>query len=408
MEKELCLPKFASEYDYVVHDCFVPLPDYVKDIDFDAIVLTQTFLSKRQDPDHFKQILDKYDFVRESIAFKIALPQDDYTCSAILDRWMVDWCVDVVFPVCVNDWDVLYPKYSQYGRFCQGYTGYISDHLIDRAKAVKPIPKRTIDVSYRAASLSPEFGRLGLVKSEIGNRFSLRTDGTGLHLDISTKPSDTIPGTKWYDFIGNSKCMLGVNSGSSLLDPEGEIGIAVYRHLQRNPRATFEEVEAACFLGLDGKYEFMAISPRNLECALFGTVQVLTPGPYGGFIHPEEHFLPLEPDMSNFDAVLARIKDHQHLETVAHACRNQILSFPELRYDNHVEDLIGKIRQGTKFSDAQRASSLPLIKRHREEIRAIENTFWRKRRLSKKCREFAVKMGARRAKYFLMNLVKSK
>ena len=253
---------------------------------------------------------------------------------------MVDWCADIVFPVCVNDWDGLYPNYKRYGQLQQGYTSYISDNLVDRTKAVKPISERAIDVSYRAAFHGHTIGRMGLIKNEIGSLFSSRAQGIGLRLDISTKPNDMIPGTKWYDFIGNSKCMLGVNSGSSLLDPEGEIGIAVYRYLQRNPRATFEQVEAACFSGLDGRYSFTMISPRNLECALFGTVQVLTPGPYGGFIHPEEHFLPLEPDMSNFDEVLARIKDHRELETMAKACKDRILSFPELRYDNHAEDLI--------------------------------------------------------------------
>jgi hypothetical protein len=405
VEKELCLPRFAPEHNYVVHEALLPLPSYVREMHFDGILLTQTFLSKRADPVLFPMFLRNYAFVRDSTAFKIALPQDDYTCHAVLDRWMVDWKVDLLFPACINDWKIFYPLYAAVGRMRQGYTGYISRNLIERSATVKPISERDLDVTYRAARLAPEFGRLGMIKSEIGKRFeqAARERGMDLKLDLSTRSKDAVVGTKWYDFIANSKCMLGVNSGASLLDPEGSISLSVHAHLQLRPAASFEEVEAACFPGQDGLEDYTGISPRNMECALLGTVQILTPGPYGNFLSPWKHYLPIEPDMSNFDAVAERLGDIPYLQSMANACRDEILSHPELRYENHVEDLLAEIRGGSTLSGPDRQSSAPLFDRYRADS-GPQDHFWKRRRARARLRETFARLGLRRAKYFLRRL----
>ena len=403
-EKELCLPHFAPEHNYVVHDFELPLPSYVADMAFDAIILTQTFLSKRQDPTFRRRLHEVYGVVGSMPAFKIALPQDDYTCNAILDEWMVDWKVDVVFPVCVNDWGTLYPKYSKVGRLRQGYTGYINEQLIQRTETRLPISKRLVDVAYRGSHLSPKYGRLGYNKSVFGERFVARAQGSNLSMDISTQPKDTITGTRWYDFIENARCMLGVNSGASLMDPVGEINLSVFRYLQRYPKASFEEVEAACFPGLDGKFEFTAISPRNIECALLGAVQVLAPGPYGGLMTAKEHYIPLESDMSNFDEVLPLLRDHHYLQKLADRCREVLLSYPELRYTTHVEELLEEVQRHSRLTDSERQGSAPLFARYCKDMVKIKKLFWRKKRIVSKTRETMAGLGARRTKYFLKDL----
>lgn len=399
VEKELCLPKFAPSHNYVVHDFWLPLPSYLTDVAFDAIILTQTFLSARQDPFMRLRLENVFGELLRSPVFKIALPQDDYTCSKILDRWMCDWRVDVVYPVCVNDWHVLYPSYSQIGRLRQGFTGYINENLIQRTRSSRHISERITDVAYRAANLTPVFGRMGQIKAEFGDRFLKAASGLSLCTDISSRPEDTILGSCWYDFIENTRCMLGVNSGSSLLDPEGGINHAVFHYLQRHPKASFEEVEAACFPGLDGKYEFTAISPRNLECALFGTVQILAPGAYGGFLKPWEHYIPLEPDMSNFNEVASLLVNHTYLQNMADRCREVIQAYPELRYSRHVIELIDDIQNHTRLNDAERNRSVPLIERHRREMEEMAPAFWRKQRMVTKLRKFVGDLGLRRLKY---------
>lgn len=404
IEKELCLPMFASEHNYVVHDFWVPFPNYLKDINYDAIVLTQTFLGARSDPSMRAHMQKHYWSLLQSNRYKIALPQDDYTCNHILDNWLMDWNIDLNYPVCVNDWNVLYPRYSKKGFFKQGFTGYINDSSINDFKGQKKISLRKKDVCYRAANLSPAFGRLGQVKAEYGNRFIKATMGMGFELDVSTRPSDTIFGTNWHDFVQNTKCMLGTNSGSSLLDPVGDIANSVFRYQLRHPRASFEEVEAACFPGLDGRHVFTAISPRNLECALFGTVQILTPGAYGGFMEPWKDYIPLEPNMSNINDAVQLLRSKIYLQEMADRCREKILSFPELRYSNHVNDLIGEIRSNSSITNAERGKSVPIIQRYHQESKVIVDKFWRKKRLRNKIRKVLAENGFRWAKYMIKDL----
>lgn len=403
VEKELCLPLFAPEHNYLIHDSELPLPQYVQDINFDAIILTQTFLSKRADPSRFLNIRNNYEFIKESNAFKIALPQDDYTCCDILDNWMMDWNVDLVYTVCHNDWDILYKNYHSTGRLIQGYTGYISKDLINRGSIVKPLHARTIDVSYRASALSPVFGILGKIKTEIGNRFEAAAYGNNLNLDLSTNSSKTITGLDWYDFIENSKSMLGVNSGSSLLDPHGQINIKVHKFMMRNPKASFEEIEAECFPNLDGEYVFTAISPRNIECAILNTAQILTPGQYSNFIQPWEHYLPIEPDMSNLMEVLPILNNSEHLEKLIKNCKDAILSFSILRYENHVSELLSHITNGSKLTNNQRDSSKSLIIKYNLDVRAKSANYWEKKRVRLRLNRVLISLGARRIKYFFIN-----
>ena len=118
-----------------------------------------------------------------------------------------------------------------------------------------------------------------------------------------------IPGDKWHNFLEDSKFCLATPSGSSLLDPIGEYRKKVYKYKLKNPFATFEEVENACFFSKDGKYEFTAISPRNIEAALAQTVQIATPGNYSNIMNPVEHYIPLNEDCSNIEEVVRMMND---------------------------------------------------------------------------------------------------
>jgi hypothetical protein len=76
---------------------------------------------------NFRKHLADYAFVAESDAVKLAFPQDEYDCHQLLDDWMYDWKVDVVFSVIASGWDVLYPRYHRVGDIRLGYTGYIDE-----------------------------------------------------------------------------------------------------------------------------------------------------------------------------------------------------------------------------------------------------------------------------------------
>lgn len=402
---EYLLPEHSPDHDYIVHPAEIPLPEFVKSINFHAIILGPTFLCARYAPHTFAQVKADYAFVAASDAFKIALPQDDYDSSALLDRWMIDWNVDTLYAAVSQHWPVLYPEYSKTGRIRQGYTGYIADSWLRRFRDPKPHSERTIDVSYRANKLPPNFGRVGRIKGEIGDRFAAHPATAGLRLDISTSPGAVIPGDGWHDFLEESRSCLVTNSGSSVLDPSGAIRACVERELIEHPDATFEQVESRCFKGEDGRYTFMAISPRNLEAALANTVQIATVGPYSGILAQHEHYLPLEPDCSNAADVVRQMRDGQLLDRIAARARHAVLAVPALRATHHAEGLITQIVDGVSTKRIQAtptADRQRMIARYRDEMTSVTNRFWGRRRRRERLRRLAVSMGARKVKRWLM------
>jgi hypothetical protein len=261
-----------------------------------------------------------------------------------------------VYTVCPEYWDVLYPNFLKKGGSLDlGYTGYISDELIKRANNDIPINCRSIEVCYRASKLRPNFGRLGLMKSEIANLFLEATKEYNLKTDISIKDRDVIPGRKWLNFIESSKCTLGSNSGSSVLDPEGEIRRCVYKLLDKRPGTTFIEAEKRCFPEIDGRYIFTAISPRVLEAGLLKTAQLLVEGPYSGFIEPWHHYIPLKENLSNIDEVIIAIKDDGFLEYITENCKDQLLTIDELRIVNYVKKILQDLSRNEKYHLARNA-----------------------------------------------------
>ena len=404
---EYMVAEVRPDLNVVVHDCNVPLPDYMRDLDYDLFVLGPTFLCNRYSPRELKSALSEFEFIKHSNACKVALPQDDYDCSEILEDWLLDWEVSLIYTVCPEHWPSLYPRLSQKGRMRLGYTGYISQDWIDSWRSPKPIELRTIDVSYRASKLPANFGSLGQTKWEIANRFLKAAGESGeMILDISVDPKDRIPGKRWHDFLENSKFCLTTPSGSSLLDPRGGIRSCVNHYVARKPRAHFSEIEEKCFVGKDGQDIFTALSPRNLEAALAETVQIATPGNYSGLMQPYDHFIPLAEDCSNIAEVCELMNDTFHVNKIKNQCKDSVLSEPRLRRENIVNEIIDFA--GNYLSSNQRGVAVDqgrtksAFHRYNSEIREIENLYWRRQRMISTARSVASKLGARRIRDLIL------
>jgi hypothetical protein len=338
------LKVYEPEHQYIYHDTQLPLPDYVRNLEFDAIILDVTLLCVRwQKKEIFNQIREDYSFIKNSSAVKIAFPQDEYDCSAILDEWMVDWGIDTVFSVISQNWNVLYPSYSKVGNILLGYTGYIDEALLNIPNA--PLPERPIDIGYRARKLPPYFGHIGEEKWKIGDLALEYSKKYDLKADIALGEAASLHGKSWLDFIGRSKFTLGANSGSSLLDPYGDIQSNVREYLRLNPLANFKDVEKNCFEGLDGKYTFTAISPRVLEAGLLESGQILVEGLYSGVISPWEHFIPIKGDASNFADVVLAMRDTTFVNRMIKDCKEALLDFEGLRARNQAIRVIELIHE---------------------------------------------------------------
>lgn len=383
-----CLKLNLPNHNYLYHDVAIKLPEYIKKTYFHAIVLDVTFLCHRwTSPENFQRLKDAYDFVRESDAVKIALPQDEYDCNELLDEWMCAWGVDIVVSVISKHWDVLYPKYSKIGKIILGYTGYLDKSLLNFD--LKPWPERRIDISYRTKKLLPYFGRLGETKWRIGPAVEAAARPHGFVTDIVLGDQGTLPGRKWLDFLNDSKFTLGANSGSSLLDPRGEIQREIKQYLKHNPAASFEEIEDKFFKGLDGKYEFTAISPRVIEAAVLNSCQILVEGDYSGIVRPWEHYIPIRADASDFNNVAAAMRDYGLVRQLTANCRKAILDTRELRYSAKADRLIGLITEclGRKNVQSPAAPVEAAIRKYQEEMPRKYDRIWRAQDVRRKIRQ---------------------
>lgn len=387
-----------------VHDAELPLPEFVREMQFDVIVLGPTFLCARYDDKLLHSVRDSYGFIAHSTACKIALPQDDYDCSEILDQWMVEWNVDFVYTVCPSGWDVLYPEYQLRGALRLGFTGYVSDAWIKQWARPRPYASRINDVVYRASKLPANFGHIGQLKSEIVESFIGALPDKSLATDLSTDPKKMIPGKAWHAFLESSRACLVTPSGSSLLDPRGLFRQRVCDFVRRYPQATFEEIAAACFPGQDGKQMFTAISPRNIEAALSETVQLAVPGDYSGILHPHEHYVPLEADCSNIAEVIKVLRDHEAMQRIALRCKEAILSFDRLRTTVIVEEMLSLavgVLSKRNHSPPDIAKAKRLCERYAEEIRIVSQRYWARRRLYLRARSFLKRAGLARVRDYL-------
>jgi len=383
---EYMIPECSADINCVVHDADLTLPEYLKEVEYHLIVLGPTFLCSRYHPRSLKKILRDYDFIRESNACKVALPQDDYDCSSLLDDWMVRWRVDRLYTVCPDFWGVLYPNYQKFGEIKLGYTGYISDAWLKMWKDPKPHCARTIDISYRASRLSANFGSLGVLKSEIADKFVNALPDNNLRLNISIDPKDMIPGKKWHEFMEDSRFCLTTASGSSLLDRRGEFRKSVEIFLLQNPGADFDKTALHCFPGLDNEYVFTAISPRNIEAALAETVQIATPGSYSNLMHPFEHFIPLNENCSNINDILAMVADEALVDKIKFKCKEAILAEPRLRRTVIVNEILQyaeSVVSKRNIFGTDQPKVKKLFNRYQQEIGSISKYFWWKSRISR-------------------------
>lgn len=381
------LKKYKPEHNYIYHDVSLPIPDYIKDINFDAVILDVTLLCLRY-PYHkkyYEKFMNSFSFVKELDSIKIAFPQDDYDCSEILDKWLVDWKVDYVFsPLADNPAiNLIYKEYSKIGKINLSYTGYIDNDFFNLKNKIKPFIYRDIDICYRARKLPPYFGWIGELKWRIADIVKDKAKDLNLKLDISYKQEDTILGEKWYDFLGNSKFTLGSLSGSSLIDPVGNIQEKVKAYCAKYPNYTYEEVERLFFPGQD-IYNFTAISPRNIESAFTLTGQILVEGPYSGILKPWEHYIPLKKDGSNFYEIYKAMSDEEFSKSMIKNCYEHIVECKDLYYSNLAENLINILQEKRKSIPRDIEKAEKIIKRYENEMSKKYEKFFVQRRIVKK------------------------
>lgn len=375
--RPLTLNSLEGAFERYLGDCHVvrinvleAVPSELALTEWSAIILTSSFLFTRYYPRHLEALRDDFAWVAESGAVKIALPQDDYGSSFILDRWMVDWGVDVLLSVLPSHASILYPRLFSEDKIEGAYTGYVDEQWIDTLKPLKPFSDRAVDVSYRTAPPQFDTGSTGQLKLWIGPAFSASVGRPrGMAMSISARMSDYLSGASWHELLKDSRFCLGTPSGSSLHDPMGNIRRAIAWYELRHPRADFEEIAEACFQGQDGLHVMTALSPRNIEAALAETVQVAVPGDYSGLLEPGVHYIPFHQDLSNADEVADAMADSDVVDAIAANARSAILDTEELRLTRFV-DRVAKLIENKSAGRGLKGITLAEVEQIKNELHA--------------------------------------
>lgn len=322
-----CFRRYPHDDEQIVYfnAFFNTLPGWLPAGCLDVIVLHASFLFVAwKDRAKFRRLMDKLQVLEKLAPVKIALPQDEYVNTDLLTECFQRLGVQHVFSTCAaGEWSKIYAglDFTQV-RFHQILSWYFAPDILERIDNIRrQTPSRTIDVGYRASDMPIWLGRHGLMKRRVGEVFQAAAQATSLVTDISTRNQDLLYGLDWYRFMARCKYVLGVESGSSILDRDGSIRACTEAYIQANgAAASFEEIEARCFPNSDGNVEMHLISARHLEACAMRTCQILVEGDYHGILEPFRHYIPLKADFSNLAQVLEWVKqDHLRQQIVENA-----------------------------------------------------------------------------------------
>jgi hypothetical protein len=341
-----------------------PIPDYLLKIDFDIIIYHYGFISGRTCSNElWANTLKQVEPFKNSKAIKCVLPQDEFFYSKNLAKFVNEHNIDIVFSVSPEtEWEKIYADVDfKKVKFYKVLTGYLDDGGIKKINHFLNNTKKDIDIGYRARNLPQWLGKHGYLKTVIADAFNTALKNFKLNTNISTRAEDTFFGYGWYKFMVRCKYMIGVEGGATVLDPEGLIHEKSELYIAQHPDCTFKEIEQACFPGLDGKLQLIAISPRHLEACATRTCQLLVESTFNGILKPWVHYIPIKPDLSNINEVLEMVKqDDKREEIVENAYRDIVLS-GNYSYKSFVNFVVDKCLQEATDPYFERKTSNSLI-----------------------------------------------
>lgn len=244
-------------------------------------------------------------------------------------------------------------------------TGYVDRGLC--ARYVPPYEQRRIDVGYRARRLPPWLGDLGQEKTRIAAVFEADAAAYGLTCDIGYREEERLYGERWVSFLSNCRATLGVESGASVFDFDGEVERSVRRDLAEWPSVPYDVLRQRHFEHLEGKVLLNQISPRVFEAAALRTLMILYEGEYSGLLKPERHYVPLRKDHSNMADVVAVLRDETKASEIIRRAYEEVAlnpanSFGALvaRFDNEVMALAQSRLAGMPCYSAQEVADIVL------------------------------------------------
>lgn len=310
LQKLSCFPvSVLNLADHRPDSGHLKIPPSIDLSSFDAVIIHNTV---GYNPDNLRSLdqlldvrLDQYEGV------KIVLKQDEHYRFGEFAQFAKHAAIDTIFSI-MPESEVA----KTYGRLLPSVnirhmlTSYVTATM---REPLDLLGLRPIDIGYRGSIMPLSFGRLCYQKRKIGDDVSRLLEGKALSLDISSRWEDRIGGDAWHTFLASCKAVLGVESGSDLVDMDGTLAAKCADIEARLGPDDSSDVYAERFLAelavLEGEISYRTIAPRHFEAIAAGAVQILFPGTYTGRMVAGKHYVELDHDYQNLQEAVEFIRD---------------------------------------------------------------------------------------------------
>lgn len=265
---------------------------------------------------------------------KIVAVQDDYDRTATFHRAVRRMGFHVLLTCIQRDfWPLAYPASELPGlTIIQGLTGYMPERLAQARSDIVPLSERKTWMAYRGRDIGAKYGRLGFDKYEIGRRMIEECEARGVPHNIAMDNASRIYGDAWFEFLGSSRTMLGAETGSNAFDFDGDLERRIEEFTRREGRAPTYHEFRPILDPIEAPFNVGQISPRVFETAVMRTPMINFRGSYSDAMQPDVHYIALEKDFSNLDAVFARLDDLDGLQGFADRAYERLVTSGDYGY----------------------------------------------------------------------------
>ncbi|KQY28967.1 hypothetical protein ASD21_03980 [Caulobacter sp. Root1455] len=272
-------------------------PTWITQLDPDLVMVDATALAARYTRVGLGGLRRAMDAVPPR-SRRVAAPLDEFLGLQGLRDYLVEARIDLLLTALDPPlWDSVYPVGQRPFALRRFLTSYIDDGLMRRASS--DLARRSIAVSYRAWETPAWLGEMGLIKREVGLRAAAWAAARGHRADVAVDGKRKLVGDAWIRLLGASRAVVGVEGGSSRVDPAN---------------------------GLPPETEIRAMSPRHLEAAATRTFQVLVEGDYSGVLEAGSHYQPVRRDLSDIDDALDHSRDPRRAQAMVDRAHAEIVT----------------------------------------------------------------------------------
>ena len=287
----------------------------------DATALAARYAAKRS------QALERAVAAAPARARRVAAPLDEFLSLRRLRDFLVEARVDLLLTAIDPAlWDSFYPAADRPYAIRRMLTAYIDEPLVRVARRASPdLARRPIAVSYRAWETPAWLGEMGMLKREVGLRAATWARERGHSADVAVDGEGRLVGDAWIRLLGASRAVVGVEGGSSVIDPAGDLPLAGAASSRHGPGSAGWTPPPSVIVAT-GSAEVRALSPRHLEAAVTRTFQVLVEGDYSGVLEAGVHYQPIKRDLSDIEAALDRSRDLAHAQAMVDRSYEEIVA----------------------------------------------------------------------------------